>query len=47
MGTLPVMNAAAVQALDYFTVLAAKRRADPGDDLLTDLLAISDSDAGG
>jgi cytochrome P450 len=46
MRTLPVMNAAAVQALDYFTVLAAKRRADPGDDLLTDLLAISDSDAG-
>jgi cytochrome P450 len=45
LGTLPVMNAAAVQAFDYFTELAAERRADPRDDLLSDLLAISDSDA--
>jgi cytochrome P450 len=43
---LPVINAAAVRALDYFTELAARRRADPRDDLVTDLLAISDSDAG-
>jgi cytochrome P450 len=46
MATLAVMNAAATQALGYFTELAAKRRADPRDDLLSDLLAISDSDAG-
>jgi cytochrome P450 len=46
MKMLPVMNAAAAAAVDYFTELAAKRRADPRDDLLTDLLAISDSDAG-
>jgi cytochrome P450 len=43
---LPGMNAAAAQALDYFTELAARRRADPRDDLVTDLLAISDSDDG-
>jgi cytochrome P450 len=41
---LPEVNAAAAQALDYFTKLAAKRRADPRDDLLSSLLAISDSD---
>jgi cytochrome P450 len=45
MEGLPVINAAAAEALDYFTMLAAKRRGDPRDDLLTDLLAISDSDA--
>jgi cytochrome P450 len=44
--TLPVINAAAVRLLGYFTGLAAKRRDDPRDDLLTDLLAISDSDTG-
>jgi cytochrome P450 len=43
-GTLPAINAAAVQLLDYFTGLAAQRRASPRDDLLSDLLAISDSD---
>jgi cytochrome P450 len=43
---LPVINAAAAALLDYFTDLTARRRADPRDDLLTDLLAINDSDAG-
>jgi cytochrome P450 len=42
-GNLPAINAAAVDLLAYFTGLAAVRRADPRDDLLTDLLAISDS----
>jgi cytochrome P450 len=46
METLPATNAAAVRALDYFTELAARRRVDPRDDLLTDLLAISDSEDG-
>ncbi|HUD37494.1 MAG TPA: cytochrome P450 [Streptosporangiaceae bacterium] len=40
--TLPAINAAAVELLAYFTELAAKRRADPRDDLLSDLLAVSD-----
>jgi cytochrome P450 len=40
--TLPVINAAAVDLLAYFTELATTRRADPRDDLLTDLLAVSD-----
>jgi cytochrome P450 len=44
--TLPAINAAAVELLAYFTGLAARRRADPRDDLLSDLLAISDSDDG-
>jgi cytochrome P450 len=44
--TLPAINAAAAQASDYFTEMAAARRATPRDDLLTDLLAISDSDPG-
>ena len=44
--TLPAINAAAVQLLEYFTALAAKRRADPRDDLLSDLLAVSDADDG-
>jgi cytochrome P450 len=46
METLPAMNAAAIQAFDYFSELAASRRADPRDDLLTSLLAISDTDDG-
>jgi cytochrome P450 len=45
-GTLPAINAAAVELLAYFTGLAAKRRSDPRDDLLTDLLAVSDADDG-
>jgi cytochrome P450 len=44
--TLPAINAAATELLAYFTGLAAARRADPRDDLLTDLLAVSDSDDG-
>ena len=44
--TLPAINAAAVELLAYFTGLAAKRRADPRDDLLSDLLAVSDSHDG-
>jgi cytochrome P450 len=44
--TLPAINTAAVTLLAYFTELAAKRRADPRDDLLTDLLAVSDADDG-
>jgi cytochrome P450 len=45
-GMLPVTDAAAVELLAYFTGLAAKRRSDPRDDLLSDLLALSDSDDG-
>jgi cytochrome P450 len=44
--TLPAINAAAVELLAYFTGLAARRRADPRDDLLSDLLAISSSGDG-
>jgi cytochrome P450 len=44
--SLPAINAAAVELLGYFTALAARRRAVPRDDLLSDLLAISDSDDG-
>ncbi len=44
--TLPEINAAAVELLAYFTALAARRRADPHDDLLSDLLAASDRDDG-
>jgi cytochrome P450 len=44
--TLPAINAAAVELLAYFTGLAASRRADPRDDLLSDLLAVSDSGDG-
>jgi cytochrome P450 len=44
--TLPAINAAAVELLAYFTGLAVDRRANPRDDLITDLLAISDSDDG-
>jgi cytochrome P450 len=39
--TLPTINAAATNLLDYFTELAARRRAEPRDDLLSDLLAES------
>jgi len=46
VATLPAINAAAVELLTYFTELAGKRRAQPGDDLLSDLLAVSDSDDG-
>ena len=44
--TLPAINAAAVELLAYFTALAAAARADPRDDLLSDLLAVSDADDG-
>ena len=40
---LPAINAAAIELLAYFTGLAAQRRAHPRDDLISDLLAISDS----
>jgi cytochrome P450 len=44
--TLPTINAAAVELLAYFSALARQRRANPRDDLLSDLLAISDSGDG-
>jgi cytochrome P450 len=44
--TLPAINAAATELLGYFTGLAARRRAEPRDDLLSDLLMVSDSDDG-
>jgi cytochrome P450 len=44
--TMPAINAAAVELLAYFTGLAARRRAEPRDDLLSDLIAISDSGDG-
>jgi cytochrome P450 len=44
--TLPSINAAAVELLAYFTGLTARRRASPGDDLLSDLLAVSDAEDG-
>jgi cytochrome P450 len=40
---LPAINAAAVELLAYFTGLAKLRRAAPRDDLMTDLLAVSDA----
>jgi hypothetical protein len=43
---LPAINATAVELLAYFTELAARRRADPRDDLLSDLLAVSGSGDG-
>jgi cytochrome P450 len=43
VASLPAINAAAVELLAYFTGLAACRRADPRDDLISDLLAISDA----
>ena len=42
--TLPAINTAAEELLAYFTALAAERRAEPRDDLLSDLLAVSDAD---
>jgi len=44
--TLPAINAAAVELLAYFSALAAQRHAEPRDDLLSDLLAVSDADDG-
>jgi cytochrome P450 len=46
LAALPAIDAAAVELLAYFTGLAAKRRAEPRDDLISALLAISDSDDG-
>jgi cytochrome P450 len=46
LAAMPVINAAAVELLEYFTALAAQRRATPCDDLLSDLLAVSDADDG-
>ncbi len=46
IATLPAINAAAEELLAYFTELAAQRRADPRDDLLSDLVAVSDSGDG-
>ena len=43
---LPAINAAAVELLAYFTELAAKRRAVSRDDLVSDLLAVSDAGDG-
>ena len=44
--TLPAINEAAVELLAYFSALARQRRADPQDDLLSDLLAVSSADDG-
>lgn len=44
--SLDTINAAATELLAYFTGLTAQRRADPRDDLLSDLLTVSDSDSG-
>jgi cytochrome P450 len=46
MEALPAINDAAVELLAYFTALAAQRRAEPRDDLLSDLLAVSDTGDG-
>jgi cytochrome P450 len=43
VASLPAINAAAVELLAYFTGLAAQRRASPRDDLISDLLAVSES----
>jgi cytochrome P450 len=43
---MPVINAAAVELLAYFTGLAAQRRIEPRDDLISALLAISDTGDG-
>jgi cytochrome P450 len=43
VASLPAINAAATELLAYFTGLAASRRAHPRDDLISDLLAISDA----
>jgi len=44
---LPAINDAATKLLAYFTELAAKRRAEPRDDLLSDLLAVTDDRGAG
>ncbi|MBO0839110.1 MAG: cytochrome P450, partial [Actinobacteria bacterium] len=44
--SLPSINAAAVELLAYFTELAAKRRVEPRDDLISDLLTVSGSGDG-
>jgi len=44
--TLPAINHAATELLAYFTGLAARRRSQPRDDLLSDLVGISDSGTG-
>jgi cytochrome P450 len=44
--SLPAINGAATELLAYFTGLAARRRSQPRDDLLSDLVAISDSGSG-
>jgi cytochrome P450 len=41
LSRLPAINSAAVELLAYFTGLAASRRSDPRDDLISDLLAVS------
>jgi cytochrome P450 len=46
IANLPAINAAATELLAYFTALAAERRTDPRDDLLSDLIAVSDADHG-
>jgi cytochrome P450 len=43
VASLPSINAAAVELLAYFTGLAARRRAAPRDDLISELLAVSDA----
>jgi cytochrome P450 len=43
LSALPEIDAAVVQLTEYFTALVAQRRSDPRDDLLSDLVAISDS----
>src|SRR5215472_930633 len=44
--SMPAINAAAVELLAYFTGLAAQRRAEPRDDLVSDLLAVSETGDG-
>ncbi|MGO9503501.1 MAG: cytochrome P450 [Streptosporangiaceae bacterium] len=46
LDTLPAINTAAAELLAYFSALAARRRANPRDDLLSDLLAVSRSGDG-
>ncbi|HET7014809.1 MAG TPA: cytochrome P450 [Streptosporangiaceae bacterium] len=43
---LPKINSAAVELLAYFSALATVKRANPSDDLLSDLLAIAESGDG-
>lgn len=46
LDALPAINAAATELLAYFTALAAQRRAAPHDDLLSHLVAVSESGDG-